>query len=49
MKWDAIKDYKAVAFKCLIGISKDTFMKMITEANRLAPKLIHKIIGFKRG
>lgn len=49
MKWDAIKDYKPAVFKRLTGVSKDTFMVMISEATRLAPKSNHKIKGTKRG
>ena len=49
MKWDGIKDYKTSVFKRLTGVSKDTFMAMIREANRLAPKSTHKIKGIKRG
>lgn len=49
MKWDAIKDYKPAVFKRLTGVSKDTFMTMITESNRLSPKSTHKIKGVKRG
>jgi len=44
-----IKDYKTSVFKRLTGVSKDTFMVMITEANRLATKSTHKIKGLKRG
>ena len=49
MKWDEIKDYESLIFKRLIGVSKDTFMLMIREAIRLAPKSTHKIKGKKRG
>lgn len=49
MKWDSIKDYSPGIFKRLTGVSKDTFMTMIKETNRLAPKSRHKIKGLKRG
>ena len=49
MKWEAIKKHKAPVFKRLTGVSKETFMVMSSEANRLAPSSIHKIQGAKRG
>lgn len=49
MKWKEIKEYRPTVFKRLTGVSKETFMVMSTEANRLAPPSIHKIQGAKRG
>ena len=49
MKWEDIKDYKPSVFKRLTGVSKEIFMVMSVEANRLAPPSIHKIQGAKRG
>lgn len=49
MKWEDIKDYRPTIFKRLTGVSKETFMVMSSEANRLAPPSIHKIQGAKRG
>jgi len=49
MKWEDIKNHKATIFKRLTGVSKETFIVMSTEANRLAPPSIHKIQGAKRG
>ena len=49
MKWTDIKDYKPPVFKRLTGVSKETFMVMSSEAQRLAPASIHKIQGAKRG
>ena len=43
-----IKDYKVAVFKRLTGVSIDTFMFMINEGNRLAPKSTHKTKGVKR-
>ena len=47
MKWEDIKEYKPTVFKRLTGVSKETFMVMRSEANRLAPSSIHKIQGAK--
>ena len=49
MKWESIKHYNPPVFKRLTGVSKETFMVMINEANRLSPKSTHKIAGLKRG
>ena len=49
MKWEAIKKHKAPVFKRLTGVSKETFMMMSSEVNRLSPASIHKIQGAKRG
>lgn len=49
MKWEDIKDYRPTIFKRLTGVSKETFMVISSEANRLAPPSIHKIQGAKRG
>ena len=49
MKWEDIKDYRPTIFKRLTRVSKETFMVMSSEANRLAPPSIHKIQGAKRG
>ncbi len=47
MKWEEIKEYKPPVFKRLNGVSKETFLVMISEANRLAPPSIHKVQGYK--
>ena len=49
MKWEEIKEYKPPIFKRLTGVSKETFLVLSSEANRLAPPSIHKIQGKKRG
>lgn len=49
MKWEDIKNYKPPVFKRLTGVSKETFMMMSFEVNRLSPASIHKIQGAKRG
>ena len=49
MKWEAIKDYKLPVFKRLTGVSKDTFITMVSEAVRLSPVSAHKIKGSMRG
>lgn len=49
MKWQEIKNHKATVFKRLTGVSKETFIVMSSEAERLAPASIHKIHGAKRG
>ena len=48
MKWEDIKEYRALVFKRITWASKETFMVMSSEANRLAPPSIHKIQGAKR-
>lgn len=49
MKWEDIKNCKPPVFKRLTGVSKETFMMMSFEVNRLSPASIHKIQGAKRG
>ena len=49
MKWEDIKNQKPAVFKRLTGVSKETFIEMSSEANRLAPPSIHKIQGAKPG
>ena len=49
MRWEAIKDYRPRVFKRLTGVSKEAFMVMKSEVNRLSPVSIHKIQGAKRG
>lgn len=49
MRWKDIEHYKLAVFKRLTGVNKATFIKMIEEAVRLAPRSIHKIEGEKRG
>jgi hypothetical protein len=49
MKWEAIKDYKSPVFKRLTGVSKDTFITMVSEAVRLRPASAHKVKGLMRG
>ena len=49
MKWEDIKNCKPPVFKRLTGVSKETFMMMSFEVNRLSPASIHIIQGAKRG
>jgi len=49
MKWEDIKDNNPTTFKRLIGVSRDTFEKMVSEAIGLLPASTHKVAGKKRG
>ena len=49
MKWKSVKHLQDESFKRLVGVNKDTFEKMVSEAKRLATVSKHKVPGKKRG
>src|SRR5438552_3576064 len=49
MKWKSIKHLQAESFKRLVGVSKDTFEKMVSESKRSTTVSKHKVPGKKRG
>jgi hypothetical protein len=49
MKWRNIRHLQADAFKRLVGVSRDTFEKMVSEVNRVSAVSKHKVSGRKRG
>lgn len=49
MRWRNIPHLSADAFKRLVGVSRDTFEKMVVEAQRTAKVSKHKVSGKKRG
>jgi len=49
MKWRSIRHLQGSSFKRLVGINRDTFEKMVSEAIRLSKESQHKVPGKKRG
>lgn len=49
MKWRNIRHLQANAFKRLVGVSRDTFEKMVSEVKRVSAVSKHKVSGRKRG
>ena len=49
MKWKTIQHLEGTAFKRLVGVSRDTFEKMVSEAKRIAKISRHTVPGKKRG
>jgi Helix-turn-helix of DDE superfamily endonuclease len=49
MKWRNIRHLQADAFKRLVGVRRDTFEKMVLEAQGFAKISHHKTVGKKRG
>ena len=49
MKWKSIQHLEGTSFKRLVGVSRDTFEKMVFEAKRLTKISRHKVPGKKRG
>ena len=49
MKWRNIQHLQADAFKRLVGVRRDTFEKMVLEAQQLSKISHHKTAGKKRG
>ena len=49
MRWINIRHLSADAFKRLLGVSRETFEKMVAEAQRIAKVSGHKVPGKKRG
>jgi hypothetical protein len=49
MRWRNIRHLKEDAFKRLVGVSRDTFEKMVAESGQATKTSRHKIQGKKRG
>jgi len=49
MKWKAIQHLQGTSFKRLVGVNRETFEKMVSEATRLTKDSQHKVPGKKRG
>jgi hypothetical protein len=49
MKWRSIRHLQGGSFKRLVGVNRDTFEKMVSEAIRLSKHSQHKVPGKKRG
>lgn len=49
MKWKAIRHLQGSSFKRLVGVQRETFEKMVSEATRLTKDSNHKVPGKKRG
>ena len=49
MRWQAVKKLRPKLFKRLVGVKRDTFEKMVSEAKRIQSEQLKKIEGKKRG
>ena len=49
MRWRNIRHLQSDAFKRLVGVSPNTFEKMVAQAQQSAKLSGHKILGKKRG
>ena len=49
MKWKNVKQLPAEKFKRLVGVTRETFDKMVSEYKRLLPASKHQVQGKKRG
>jgi hypothetical protein len=49
MRWQTVKKLKPAQFKRLVGVQKETFEKMVSEAKRISGEQPKKVRGKKRG
>src|SRR6202142_183178 len=49
MKWKSIQQLEDSSFKRLVGVSRDTFEKMVSKTKRMTKISRHKVPGKKRG
>ena len=49
MRWQVVKKLNPKLFKRLVGVNRDTFEKMVSEAKRIKSEQPQKTVGKKRG